>query len=198
MLEIVHDVAPGAPLAFATANLGMASFAANIRALRHAGAKVIVDDIFYFAEPMFQDGVVAQAVNDVVGPGVSYFSAAGNPVATATITRSSPAPSFRRRGLPAAGGSATFLGGTAHVFGGGNVPARDRGADFALALQWDAPFFSVSGPPGAQSDLDVYVLDSTRTLVLGGATSRQHREQGPGRVHRVRLCEAPRRRVWCT
>ena len=38
MLQIVHDVAPGASLAFATAQGGQANFANNIRALRDAGA----------------------------------------------------------------------------------------------------------------------------------------------------------------
>src|SRR5207245_10856117 len=55
MLQIVHDVAPGAGLAFATGEGGQANFAANIRALATAGARVIVDDLIYPTEPMFQD-----------------------------------------------------------------------------------------------------------------------------------------------
>lgn len=46
MLQIVHDVAPGASLSFASAFNGMASFAANIIALKNNGANVIVDDVF--------------------------------------------------------------------------------------------------------------------------------------------------------
>jgi hypothetical protein len=39
---------------------------------------VIVDDIRYIGDPVFQDSVVAQAVGSVTAEGVSYFSAAGN------------------------------------------------------------------------------------------------------------------------
>src|SRR5207249_4167979 len=42
MLQIVHDVAPSADLAFATAFAGVASFAANIRALATAGARLVL------------------------------------------------------------------------------------------------------------------------------------------------------------
>ena len=43
MLEIVHDLAPGADLYFATASGGQARFAENVEALCEAGADVIVD-----------------------------------------------------------------------------------------------------------------------------------------------------------
>ncbi|HET6997469.1 MAG TPA: S8 family serine peptidase [Solirubrobacterales bacterium] len=78
MAQIVHDLAPGAALSFATAFTGEFSFAANIRALAARGARVITDDVAYFQEPFFQDGPVAVAVNDVAAAGASYFSAAGN------------------------------------------------------------------------------------------------------------------------
>lgn len=91
MLEIVHDIAPGAQLYFASGtNNGIAGFAQNIRDLRNAGCDIIVDDIAYYVESPFQDGqasnvvstrnggVVTQAVNDVVASGALYFSSAGN------------------------------------------------------------------------------------------------------------------------
>src|SRR5262249_34950183 len=79
MMEIVSDLAPGASLAFATANGGVAAFADNIKALdTNEHCQVIVDDAFYRAEDPFQDDVVAQAVNTVVAHGVLYFSSAGN------------------------------------------------------------------------------------------------------------------------
>src|SRR5947208_12952037 len=78
MLEIVHDVAPGARLSFATAGTTQTQFRNNIIALASAGANVLVDDFTFLTEPMFQDGIVAQAVDQVVALGIPYFSAAGN------------------------------------------------------------------------------------------------------------------------
>jgi hypothetical protein len=78
MLQIVHDVAPGASLQFYTAENGESDFANGIGALAAAGAKVIADDVGYFDEPFFQDGTIAQAIDTVVGKGAVYFSAAGN------------------------------------------------------------------------------------------------------------------------
>jgi hypothetical protein len=78
MAQIVHDLAPGAAIDFATAFSGELQFAANIRGLAAAGARVIADDVAYFAEPFFQDGPVAVAIGDVTAAGASHFTAAGN------------------------------------------------------------------------------------------------------------------------
>jgi hypothetical protein len=102
MAQIVHDLAPGAALSFATAFTGELAFAANIRALAGAGAEVIVDDVAYFQEPFFQNGPVAVAVDDVVAGGASYFSAAGNDNLIDGSGRniaSWEAPAFRNAGL---------------------------------------------------------------------------------------------------
>ena len=87
MLELIHDIAPGAQLYFATASPTITQFAQNIRDLRTAGCDIIVDDVFYFVETPFQDGqtlastttnggVVIQAVKDVTAAGALYFSSA--------------------------------------------------------------------------------------------------------------------------
>src|SRR5262249_35797900 len=81
MLEIIFDLAPGAKLGFATAEGGLASFAQNILDLGNpakGNCNVIVDDVSYPDEPVFQDGIVAAAVNTVTAAGVLYFSSAGN------------------------------------------------------------------------------------------------------------------------
>jgi len=100
MLQLVHDVAPGASLAFATAFLGQASFASNILALQTAGAGVIVDDVIFFAEPMFQDGIIAQAVDTVKGLGVPYFLCGLQQCSPFLRKQLSRRPLFRRWGLP--------------------------------------------------------------------------------------------------
>jgi subtilisin family serine protease len=78
MAQIVHDIAPGANIDFASAFNGSLAFAKAIRDLKAEGAQVIGDDVSYFDEPFFQDGPIADAVNEVTAQGVNYFSAAGN------------------------------------------------------------------------------------------------------------------------
>jgi len=51
------------PLSFHTAFVSEEDFAEGILALANDGAKVIVDDVGYFDEPMFEDGVVADAID---------------------------------------------------------------------------------------------------------------------------------------
>src|SRR5580700_6679727 len=78
MMQIIHDIAPGAGLAFYTAVNSEQDFANGILALAAAGCKVICDDISYFDEPFFQNGIVAQAIQTVEAEGVVYLTAAGN------------------------------------------------------------------------------------------------------------------------
>ena len=167
MLQIVHDVAPGANLAFATAFSGQAGFANNITALRTtAGANVIVDDVIYFAEPMFQDGVIAQAVDAAVAAGVSYFSAAGNQ------GRNSYESAWRSGPLVNVG----F--GPEPTFDFDPGPGTDYLQSFTLGsgqtvtiiLQWDSPFASACTTcPGSQNDIDIYLLNATGSKILAGS-----------------------------
>jgi Subtilase family len=176
MLQIVHDVAPGASLAFATAFAGQASFANNIVALKNQGTKVIVDDVIYFAEPMFQDGVIAQAVDNVVSEGVTYFSSAGNAARQSYQSAFRAGDSFASAAIPSTVGAPAFLGGTAHNFDAGTGKDHFQsitlppGTTLIISLQWDSRYFSVSGAPGTQNNLDLYVLDSLATVVVAGTT----------------------------
>ena len=79
MLQIIHDVAPAAQLFFNTADTSEAGFATAIGTLQSTyGCNVICDDVGYYDEPAFSDGVVAQAVDKAVTNGAVYFSSAGN------------------------------------------------------------------------------------------------------------------------
>jgi hypothetical protein len=78
MMEIIHDLAPGAQLYFASAYNGMASFADNVNLLAQAGCSIIVDHVSYSEETVFQDDIVAQAINTFVAGGGLFVSAAGN------------------------------------------------------------------------------------------------------------------------
>ena len=78
MAQLIHDVAPGAAISFHTAFNSERDFADGIIELADAGADVIVDDVRYFAEPFFMDGMIAQAVDIVSARGVPYYSSAGN------------------------------------------------------------------------------------------------------------------------
>jgi hypothetical protein len=175
MLQIVHDVAPGASLAFATAFGGQPNLASNIIALKNSGAKVIVDDVIYIPEPMFQDGIIAQAVDSVVAAGVAYFSSAGNNGRNAYSSAFRPGNVFAPGAIPSAPGAPFFFGGTAHNFsdnGGMDVFQRitlPNGAGFVMSFQWDSPTFSVSGAPGSLNDVDVYLLNGAGTQVLAGS-----------------------------
>ena len=89
MMQVVHDVAPGAQLDFCTfagaatdfANGVSGSdtaFAHAILALAADGCKVICDDIVAPDSPWFQSGVVANAIQQIEAQGVVYVSCAGN------------------------------------------------------------------------------------------------------------------------
>ncbi|HEY4156120.1 MAG TPA: S8 family serine peptidase [Puia sp.] len=166
MLEIVHDVAPASELAFHTTSLGQANFAQGIQDLANRGCQVIADDALYFAEPFFQDGIIAQSVDLAKKKGVAYFSAAGN----------ESVRSYENDYHPS---DVEFLGpgvGTAHNFSAPSDPPVyaqpiyiPPGGSFICSFQWDQSSFSASGV-GASSDLDIYLLDINGNVVAGAAS----------------------------
>ena len=166
MLQLIHDLAPDADLAFRTAFGGKTDFAQGILELADAGADIIVDDVVYFNEPFFQDGVVAQAVDQVVAEGVSYFSSAGN------SGRKSYESEFRPSGEIFDLGSfqleAHDFDPTSEVdlFQEISVP---QGGQVSFSFQWDDPFFSAGGGSGAQNDIDIFLLNEEKTDILAGS-----------------------------
>ena len=167
MMQLIHDVAPGADLAFHTAAFNETDFAQGILALADAGADIIVDDIFYPTEPMFQDGVIAQAIDTVVDQGVSYFSAAGNDA------RESYESAFNGSNLfePLVGGEFHDFdsGAGVDVFQSLTIPDN---SGFGISFQWDSPFFSVSGGAGSLNDLDIFLFDQSGTNILASSVNQ--------------------------
>jgi subtilisin family serine protease len=135
LLEIVHDCAPGAALAFAstapTGTITSLAFMQALDALTEAGAHIVVDDVGFFAEPYFEDGVLAQH-DRVVGSSIVRISAAGNQ------------GQFHYQGAfaPAQFDTTVPRPGLRHAFAGSDTLLRFRiaaapgGALSTIILQW--------------------------------------------------------------
>lgn len=163
MLQLIHDIAPGAELGFHTAFGGFAGFSSGIRELADAGCTVIVDDVILLAEPFYQDGPVANAVTDVVNDGVPYFSSAGN-----SGQNSYEAP-FR------GSGESGVLSDTseAHDFSESDLSTDTRqeitiseGGSFQVfSLQWTDPSALVEGSSAPDTDIDVALVDKNDNVL---------------------------------
>jgi subtilisin family serine protease len=148
LLEIVHDVAPGAKLLFSgpASSLDMID---AVQCLTEAGADVIVDDLGFFGEPFFEDGPVAAAVDAAVKAGVSYHSSAGNEAGE----------HVEEEFFPAAGSNGQvhdFAAGGGDMFDGVIVPP---GGTLTCILQWNDRFGA------AADDYDLVLLDANLNLV---------------------------------
>jgi len=187
MAQIVHDLAPGADLQFASAFNGEMAFANGIRALKNAGAGVIADDVFYFEEPFFQDGPIAVAVNEVVAAGVTYLSAAGNDNlidAEGHDIASWETPEYRDsescppavQAIPSAKGShcLDFNPGSQidKTFG----MKVEAGETLTVDLQWDEPW------NGVDTDLDAFLLSASGALLAQSDEDNVEITQTPAEV----------------
>jgi hypothetical protein len=168
-------MAPKARIGFATADSGELGFANNIRALAglpgytypdatQQGFKgdVVCDDVSYLDEPMFQDGIIAQGVNDVVAAGVTYASSAANnwsvdgyesvyrPVANGTGLTAATNNALKNTNINLNGVPAALYAGGFHNFDpSGDSNKQDvaqtinSGSDaLAFVFQWNDPYDS--------------------------------------------------------
>ncbi len=181
MMELIHDTAPNATLAFASAYSTQTVFADNLLKLGKAGCTITCDDVGYYEEPYFQDGPIAQAIATNYALGIPHFAATGNdydngimgtfkPVNTANSTDSGITPPN---------------GDDFHDWGiGGSTPGFLpvdilAGHTFTPVLQWNQPFQSYNLGAGASVDLNMYLFDapsaaanvlaSSEALQFGGA-----------------------------
>ena len=189
MAQLAHDVAPGSAIKFHTAFTSLTDFSLGMLRLNNAGAKVIVDDVIYFAENMFSDGIAAQTADATVtgSPfnvgGATYFSSAGNQArqsyeaAYNEVAVGAPASgNLNGKGAPA----------TLHVqdFGNGDTVQKihvSQGGFVLFSFQWDQPFLSSTTfahlldcktpaqaaalAKGATGDLDLLIYDENGNLL---------------------------------
>ena len=168
ILEIVHDIAPGAELAFHTAFPTSVQFLNAITFFMNNGVDIIIDDVGFLSEPYFQDGALAQAAQDAVDSGIVFVSAAGN-----DAQRHYQAPYVDDGGLDpdddlhnfgAAAGGSNDIGMTYEIPGGGLA---------AFFLQWSDPF-------GASSnDYDLFIVDSLTGDIVDSSTNPQDGNDDP-------------------
>ena len=146
MMQIVHDIAPGASLDFYSADNGQQDFANGILALAADGCKVICDDVSYLDEPFFQNGVVAQAIQTVEAEGVTFVTSAGNEASNA----------YQAAWTPGSGGSFT----NAEMFGSSIYQTINVTAGSDLLLQWSEPYGQANFNSGNAPDIDMFVLQN--------------------------------------
>jgi Subtilase family len=173
--QIVYAVAPGAALVFRTGSNSEADFATGIEQLAGApyNAKVIMDDLGYFDEPFFQDGILAQAIDTVEAQGVAYFSAAGNDQDTPSYMNTSPSFATLSAGSPNAGEyllNFDASGKTTVTSLPVTIPPLAPGNFVAVLVEWDQPYITgCTGSAqctGATSNIDICITGSTGTDVL--------------------------------
>jgi hypothetical protein len=169
MAQVVHDLAPGAGLAFASATAlnDQYAFADGIRSLKAAGAEVIADDVFYLDEPFFQEGPIAVAADEAAAAGATYLTAAGN---DNVIVGGRDVGSWEGRfqgsgGCPAPIPDHPEQGDQYDCMdfdGSGDtefaIEVKAKGS-LLLDLQWAEPWFAVG------TDLDAYLLDESNKVV---------------------------------
>jgi Subtilase family len=175
ILQVVYAIAPGANLVFRTGAISEADFASGIEALAVApyNAKVIADDLGYFDEPFFQDGLLAQAIDTVEAQGVAYFSAAGNNQETPSYQNTTPVFGTLSNSAPNAGEyllNFDASGATTVTSLPVTIPPLTPGDFVAVLVEWDQPYVTgCTGSAectGATSQIDVCLTGSTGTDVL--------------------------------
>lgn len=169
MLEIIHDMAPGATLAFHGTGSGAAGHVTAVQNLVAESVNVIAEDLAYDAQPAFQRGQVATGRENAAVAGVSVHSSSGNRGANHAA---------RVRAVGTGGGPDGVAGPFANcTVQPTNVvaiaPGGDTTFDMVLGtatrftLQWSEPraIFPTAGQ-GGFTNLDLFVMDAGLTRCL--------------------------------
>lgn len=166
MMHIIHDVAPGARLAFHTGTLSPRNFETGFNALADI-SDIIVDDITFITEPFFGGSKISEAIDIFTNAGGIHFTSAGNfsdmgYQAVFNPSAGLPSTNFIEPGLT-----------KAHVFGTNNgsedyfQKISVEPGTYMIALQWKEDVASQYNETGADNDLDIYIVDDSGRLLVG-------------------------------
>jgi len=166
MLEIVHDMAPGAKLLFTGTGETLEDHVGGLRALAAAGANLITEDLAFDDEPAFQQGLAAATAEALARSGAFFSSSVGNlggrhtPRVPAVGTRRTPddisGAAFGTACGPVPHNAVAVAGGTDNTF---DLLLGQDGLILAT-LQWSEPraIFPTPGR-GGFTDVNLYLLD---------------------------------------
>ena len=170
MIEIVHDLAPGASISFAA----VATDLDHIAAVNHFAQRVdiIVDDVSYpFPADQRSDVSVntTRALEHPTWPLRLYVTAAGNWAESHWAGQWRPGPDGARLGLSSPGRTHLFndIIGAARadaLFGAGNSFAIKPGDQIRLALFWDDPWGR------STNDYDLYLMSAIGEILAASET----------------------------
>jgi hypothetical protein len=183
LLEIVHDIAPGAKLSFANGDTDLAfNQAVNFLA---ASNDIVVDDIGFFGEPYDGTSAVsrntAAALNNPDFPIRAYFTSVGNEADEHYIGTytSSGVDGSTVGGVTNPGRLHLFQRSddTTDVFNLGaqpyNVIALPPNGEVAIFLNWNDPF------GGSSNNYDLYLVQQSTGRVVASSTDVQSGRQDP-------------------
>ncbi len=166
MLEIVHDLAPGAALAFYGPDTSV-ELAHAIDALAAAGARIVVDDLGALGEPKFEDGLVAETVKNFATNGRLYVSAAGN---QAQQHYRSPYNRLAGRNFPDSDFPAVHDYASGDI---GNTVVVPPLCTLLVILQWNNRF----GASG--DDFDLFIARESNSAILSFSALPQNGDGDP-------------------
>ncbi|RZU19783.1 subtilase family protein [Kribbella rubisoli] len=177
MLEIIHDLAPGAKLAYASTQDTTAQYVEAFHTLANAGVTMIAEDIALDDEPAFQQGIGAATAEGLAKHGIWISSSAGNlggrhapRVAAVGTGKGADGAAGPYTGCPLAPDNVVKLRGDDTSYDLNLLP----GASILPTLQWSEPraVFPTAGQ-GGFTDLNLYLMDSTGTKCLASSTGVQ-------------------------
>ena len=187
MLEIVHDMAPGALLWFHTTGGCVAAHIIALNNLVTAGVNIITEDIPFDDQPAFQQGAAANRAEQIAAGGIAVHSSAGNQAlrhaARVLAVGTGQGPDGNAGPFNNCGGFSptnavdlnpdpAVVDTTFDVTLSAGTPAQPAGHSFTL--QWSEPraIFPTPGA-GGFTNLDLYVMAADGTTCLGLSTAGQ-------------------------